>query len=30
VNEGLKKADEMAASEMGKITGGMGKIPGLF
>ena len=31
VNEGLKKADEMAASEMGKITGGLGgKMPGLF
>lgn len=29
VNEALNKADEMVASEMQKITGGM-KIPGLF
>ena len=29
VNEALKKADEMAAYEMQKITGGM-NIPGLF
>ncbi|MCX5823812.1 MAG: YbaB/EbfC family nucleoid-associated protein [Deltaproteobacteria bacterium] len=28
VNEGIRKAQEMAASEMGKITGGM-QIPGL-
>lgn len=31
VNEGLKQADELAAREMGKVTGGMGAgIPGLF
>jgi hypothetical protein len=30
VNEGLRKADEMASEEMNKITGGMGKMPGLF
>lgn len=30
VNEALRKADEMANSEMGKITGGMGGLPGLF
>ncbi len=30
VNEALRKADEMANSEMGKITGGMGGFPGLF
>ena len=29
VNEGLKKSQEMAASEMSKITGGL-NIPGLF
>ncbi len=29
VNEALKKAQEMVAAEMGKITGGM-KIPGIF
>lgn len=29
VNEALRKSQEMVASEMGKITGGM-KIPGLF
>jgi len=29
VNEALKKAQEMAAEEMSKITGGV-KIPGLF
>lgn len=28
VNEGVRKAQEMAASEMGKITGGL-NIPGL-
>jgi DNA-binding YbaB/EbfC family protein len=28
-NEGIRKAQEMAASEMGKITGGM-QIPGLM
>jgi hypothetical protein len=30
VNEGLRKADEMANGEMGKITGGLGKMPGMF
>lgn len=31
VNEGMKKSQEMVASEMGKIAGGMGlNIPGLF
>lgn len=29
VNEALRKAQDMVAGEMGKITGGM-KIPGLF
>lgn len=29
VNEGLRKAEEMMAKEMGKLTGGM-NIPGLF
>ena len=29
VNEGMRKADEMATSEMNKIAGGM-NIPGLF
>ena len=29
VNEGVRKAQEMAASEMGKITGGL-QIPGLM
>lgn len=28
VNEGIRKAQEMASSEMAKITGGLG-IPGL-
>lgn len=30
VNEALRKAEEMVSSEMGKITGGLGNIPGLF
>jgi len=30
VNEALRKAEEMVSSEMSKITGGFGKIPGLF
>ncbi len=30
VNEALRKADELASSEMSKITGGLGNIPGLF
>lgn len=29
VNEGVRKAQEMAAAEMGKVTGGM-QIPGLM
>lgn len=29
-SEALRKADEMVNSEMSKITGGMGGIPGLF
>ena len=29
VNEALRKAQEMATEEMGKLTGGL-KIPGLF
>ncbi len=29
VNEALRKAQEMASAEMGKLTGGL-KIPGLF
>lgn len=29
VNEGLRKSQELLASEMGKLTGGM-NIPGLF
>ena len=30
VNEAIRKADEMVNSEMGKITGGLGNMPGLF
>jgi DNA-binding YbaB/EbfC family protein len=30
VNEALRQADEMTNSEMNKITGGMGGLPGLF
>lgn len=31
VNEGLRKADELANSEMGKVTGGMGGgLGGMF
>jgi DNA-binding YbaB/EbfC family protein len=30
VNEALRKAEEMTSSEMSKITGGLGNIPGLF
>lgn len=30
INEALRKADEMVNSEMGKITGGLGGMPGLF
>lgn len=29
LNEGIRKAQEMTSSEMGKLTGGL-KIPGLF
>lgn len=30
VNEAVRKVDDMAQQEMGKITGGMGLPPGLF
>jgi len=30
VNEAIRQAEEMVSSEMSKITGGMGSIPGLF
>ncbi len=30
VNEALRKADDMVNSEMSKITGGLGGMPGLF
>lgn len=30
VNEAIRKADEMVNSEMSKITGGLGGMPGLF
>ncbi len=30
VNEAMRKADDMAQSEMGKLTGGMGMPSGLF
>ena len=30
VNEAIKKVDDMMASEMGKITGGLGLPPGLM
>lgn len=30
VNEGLKKVDDMLASEMGKLTGALGLPPGMF
>jgi DNA-binding YbaB/EbfC family protein len=30
VNEALRKSEELINSEMGKVTGGMGGIPGLF
>ena len=29
-NEALKKVDDMMASEMGKLTGGLGLPPGMF
>jgi DNA-binding YbaB/EbfC family protein len=30
VNEALRKAEEMVSSEMSKITGGLGGLPGMF
>jgi DNA-binding YbaB/EbfC family protein len=30
VNEAMRKAEDMVNSEMAKITGGLGGIPGLF
>ncbi|HHY24730.1 MAG TPA: YbaB/EbfC family nucleoid-associated protein [Clostridiaceae bacterium] len=30
VNEALRKAEEMVSSEMSKLTGGLGGLPGLF
>lgn len=30
VNEALRKADDMANTGMGKLTGGLGGIPGMF
>jgi len=30
VNEAMRKADDMVNSEMNRITGGLGGIPGLF
>jgi hypothetical protein len=30
VNEAMRKAEEMAQGEMGKLTGGMGMPTGLF
>ena len=30
VNEAMRKADDMVSSEMSKITGGLGSLPGLF
>ncbi len=30
VNEAIRKAEEMVSGEMGKITGGLGGLPGLF
>jgi DNA-binding YbaB/EbfC family protein len=30
VNEALRMAEEMVSQEMGKITGGLGGMPGLF
>jgi DNA-binding YbaB/EbfC family protein len=30
VNEALRKAEEMAAEEMNKVTGGLGNLPGMF
>lgn len=30
VNEALRQADEMVQSEMSKVTGGLGGLPGMF
>ena len=30
INESVKKVDDMMASEMGKLTGGLGLPPGMF
>ena len=30
VNEALRKAEETSAAELGKVTGGLGGMPGLF
>ena len=30
VNEALRQAEEMANNEMGRVTGGLGGMPGLF
>lgn len=30
VNEAMRKADDMVNSEMSKITGGLGGLPGMF
>ena len=30
VNEALRKVDDMVNGEMGKITGGLGGLPGMF
>lgn len=30
VNEAIRKADEMVNGEMGKLTGGLGGMPGMF
>lgn len=30
VNEAIRKADDMVNGEMGKLTGGLGGMPGLF
>jgi len=30
VNEALRKAEEKSAAELGKVTGGLGGMPGMF
>ena len=30
VNEALRKAEELANEELGKVTGGLGGLPGMF